>query len=83
MDKLQRIDYLGSIENYLEDNEIYELLGDLLKEIIIHRPKDPLDFIVERLKHTNQPGKYKCLRSRVTAVSAACIVDWVSWYKQD
>jgi|688.fasta_scaffold638542_3 adenylate kinase len=55
MDKLQKLDYLSSMESYLEQNEIYELLGDLLKEIVIHRPKDPLDFIIEKLKQ--QPGK--------------------------
>jgi adenylate kinase len=55
MDKLQKLDYLASMESYLEQNEIYELLGDLLKEIVIHRPKEPLDFIVEKLKQ--QPGK--------------------------
>lgn len=56
MEKLQKLDYLASIESYLEREEIYELMGDLLKEIIIHRPKEPLDFIVEKLKQ--QPGKF-------------------------
>ena len=55
MDKLQKLDYLQSIETYLEREEIYELMGDLLKEIIIHRPKEPLDFIMERLKQ--MPGR--------------------------
>ncbi len=55
MDKLAKLDYLASMENFLETNEIYELLGELLKEIIIHRPKEPLDFILEKLKQN--PGK--------------------------
>jgi adenylate kinase len=50
MDKLQKLDYLTQIESYLEREEIYELMGDLLKEIIIHRPPQPLDFIIEKLK---------------------------------
>ena len=50
------MEYLGSIENYLETNEIYELFGELLKELVIHRPADPLEFIIERLKQ-QQPGK--------------------------
>jgi len=50
MDKLQKLDYLTQIENYLEREEIYELMGDLLKDIIIHRPPQPLDFIIEKLK---------------------------------
>ena len=55
MDKLQKLDYLTQIESYLEREEIYELMGDLLKEIIIHRPTQPLDFIIEKLKQ--QPRK--------------------------
>lgn len=50
MEKLQKLDYLASIESYLDQQEVYELLGDLLKEIIIHRPKEPLDFIIDKLK---------------------------------
>ena len=50
MDKLQKLDYLASVESYLEQKEIYELFGELLKEIVVHRPKEPLDFIIERLK---------------------------------
>lgn len=57
MEKPQKQEYLASIQNYLEENEIYELLGDLLKEIVVHRPKDPLDFIIDRLKHQENPGK--------------------------
>jgi adenylate kinase len=55
MDKLQKLDYLTQIESYLEREEIYELMGDLLKEIVIHRPAQPLDFIIEKLKQ--QPRK--------------------------
>ena len=55
MDKLQKLDYLTQIESYLEREEIYELMGDLLKKIIIHRPAQPLDFIIEKLKQ--QPRK--------------------------
>jgi adenylate kinase len=55
MDKLQKLDYLTQIESYLEREEIYELMGELLKEIIIHRPAQPLDFIIEKLKQ--QPRK--------------------------
>lgn len=56
MDKLQKLDYLAGIESYLEREEVYELLGELLKEIIIHRPAQPLDFIIEKLKQS--PGKF-------------------------
>lgn len=31
MDKLQKHDYMQTIEAYLEDNQVYELFEDLLK----------------------------------------------------
>lgn len=31
MDKMQKFDYMQSIESYLDDNQVYELFEDLLK----------------------------------------------------
>lgn len=31
MDKLQKFEYMQSIEAYLEDNQVYELFENLLK----------------------------------------------------
>lgn len=31
MDKLQKHDYMQTIEQYLEENQVYELFEDLLK----------------------------------------------------
>ena len=50
MEKMQKLDYLQSMEQYLDQNEVYELFGDLLKEVITYRPEKPLDFIMEKLK---------------------------------
>ena len=49
MDKIQKFDYMQSIENYLEENQVYELFEDLLKEIVVARPERPLDFLMEKL----------------------------------
>lgn len=50
MDKLQKFDYMQNIEAYLDNKQVYELFEDLLKQLIIHKPKDPLEFITEKLK---------------------------------
>jgi len=31
MDKMQKFDYMQSIESYLEENQVYELFEELLK----------------------------------------------------
>jgi len=49
MDKLQKHDYMQNIEQYLEENQVYELFEDLLKQIIVTRPDKPLDYIIEAL----------------------------------
>ena len=37
---------MQSIESYLEDNQVYELFENLLKQLVISRPDEPLDFLI-------------------------------------
>lgn len=39
---------------YLEANEVYDLFSDLLRQIIIHQPQNPIKFLQEQLQ-TKQP----------------------------
>jgi hypothetical protein len=66
MDKLQKFDYMQNIESYLEQKQVYELFEDLLKQLIVHKPKDPLEFITDKLKQ--QQGKHLSLTSSPTRV---------------
>jgi hypothetical protein len=49
------LDYLQQMEQYLEENQVYELFEDLLRQIVCARPESPMDFIMEKLKQ--QTGK--------------------------
>ena len=49
MDKLQKFEFMKSIEDYLEDNQVYELFESLLKQLVINRPEQPLDFLIQKL----------------------------------
>lgn len=49
MDKLQKHDFMNSIEQYLEQNQVYEIFEDLMKRLIVSRPEKPLEFIQEAL----------------------------------
>ena len=49
MDKLQKHDYMNNIEDYLEHNQIYELFEDLMKQLIVAKPDDPLEYITRVL----------------------------------
>ena len=50
---------MQSIEGFLEDNQVYEMMEDLLKQIIVARPDDPLAFLLQKIKQN--PGKSKFL----------------------
>lgn len=55
MNKVQKIDYIKGIEEYLEKNHTYELFEHLMRQLIIHEPEDPQNFLIEKLK--NPDGK--------------------------
>ena len=56
---------MQSIESFLEENQVYEMMEDLLKQVIVARPDDPLAFLLQKIKQN--PGKYK---SKFTCKSA-------------
>ncbi len=60
MDKLQKYEFMQSIEAYLEDNQVHELFENLMKQLIIHRPEQPLDFLMQKLQ--KQEGRFHYLR---------------------
>jgi len=47
---MQKFDYMQSIEHYLEENQVYELFEDLLKQLIVSRPENPLQFLLQKIK---------------------------------
>ena len=49
---------MQSIESYLEDNQVYELFENLLKQLVINRPEQPLDFLIQKLSKPER--KYRC-----------------------
>jgi adenylate kinase len=49
MDKQQKLDYQHKIENYLSEQHVYDLFEDLLKNIVIKQPEDPISYLIEKL----------------------------------
>jgi hypothetical protein len=49
MDKQQRFEFQQSMDSYLEQNQVYELMQELFKEVVAHRPDKPLDYLIDRL----------------------------------
>ena len=49
---------MQSIEQYLEDNQVYELFENMLKQLVISRPDDPLDFMIQKLTKPERKLKF-------------------------
>ena len=50
MDKMQKFDYMQSIEHYLDEHQVYEMFEDYLKQLIVQRPENPLQFLLQKIK---------------------------------
>ena len=49
MDKQQKLEYQTTIENYLSKEHVYDLFEDLLKQIVVKQPDDPISYLIEKL----------------------------------
>ena len=56
MDKTQKLEYQREVEKYLESNKVYELFEDLMKNVIINKPEDPVGYMIQRL---SEPERIK------------------------
>ena len=54
MDKAHKLNYQRDVEKYLENKHVYELFEDLVKSLVLHKPADPLTFMVDKL---SQPDR--------------------------
>ena len=58
MDKSAKLDYQKRLEQYLEDKNIYNLFEDLMQLLVIHKPEDPLKFLIDKLSRPESIDKY-------------------------
>ena len=49
MDKQQKLEYQQKIESYLTREHVYDLFEELLKQLVVKQPADPLAFLIDRL----------------------------------
>jgi adenylate kinase len=55
MDKQSKLQYQLKVEKYLADNHVYDLFEDLLKNITVKQPDDPITYIIDKL---SEPPSY-------------------------
>ena len=50
MARTDKLNYERGIENYYDQHKVYDLFDKLFKELIINKPENPIDYLIERLK---------------------------------
>jgi adenylate kinase len=54
--KEKKLDYQKTLEEYLEENKVYDIFEDMMKDLIVNRPKDPIEFLINKM--TSPESKY-------------------------
>ena len=42
-------EYLEGLENYMEQQKLYELFEGMMKGLIMNKPKNPIDYLINKL----------------------------------
>ena len=50
MDRTEKLQYEQGIEQYFDQNKVYDLFEKLFKELVINKPENPIDYLIESLK---------------------------------
>lgn len=62
MDKQSKLEYQQKVEKYLAENNVYDLFEDLLKNIVIRQPDDPISYMIDKL--SEPPSKYIVIQQK-------------------
>ena len=50
MDRVQKLEYEKSMEDYFHTHKVYDLMERLFEELIIYKPENPIDYLISRLQ---------------------------------
>ena len=47
--KEKKLAYQSELEEYLEENKVYDVFEEMMKSLVVHMPEDPIDFLVKKM----------------------------------
>ena len=53
MDRNEKLHFQKSIESYFEEKKVYDLFEKLLKDLVINKPEDPIQYLIEKRNSTD------------------------------
>jgi len=71
MDRNEKLQFQQSIENYFESKHIYDLFEKFLKELVVNKPEDPIDYLIKRLKVKDSKYKFVYSKDRKIFITGA------------
>ena len=48
--KEQRLEFQKSIEEYIEEQKLYDLFEGMMKGLIVDHPEDPIQYLINKLQ---------------------------------
>ncbi|KAL4481720.1 hypothetical protein ABPG74_007809 [Tetrahymena malaccensis] len=54
MDRTHKLNYQRDVEQYLEKNKVYDIFENLMKDLVIDQPAQPLDYLIKKLSEPQQ-----------------------------
>ncbi len=48
--KEKKIDFQRGCEEYIEEQGLYEIFEDMMRNLIINKPEDPVKFLIDKLE---------------------------------
>jgi adenylate kinase len=59
--KEKKLEFQQTLEEYLEQQKLYEVFESLMKSLITERPEDPIEHLIKKLEQPeSKPGKRSC-----------------------
>lgn len=50
--KEKRLEFQKSLEEYIEEQKVYELFEGMMKGLIMDHPEDPVQYLINKLQST-------------------------------
>lgn len=67
MDPQRRVKVSPDFASYAEKHEIFQTFEEILKQVVMERPEDPLPFIRDLL--TKHQGNFDCFTPTIRSIS--------------
>lgn len=59
----KKLEFQKQLEEYLEEQKVYDIFEDMMKALIQNRPKDPLSYLVKKLTTNESKCETESLKS--------------------